>query len=45
MHRSWYDHTDMDLEALLKSVGIAKSQNGSKHGVACNCISCQGEAT
>ena len=37
----WYDHTDDQLQRLLKAVGVEWISPKPAHGMACNCSNCQ----
>ena len=47
IRESWYDHTDYQLEELLKSVfpEAVDELKEIQHGVACNCFDCQAAGT
>jgi len=41
----WYDHTDMQLEKLLKEVWskdrLLPELKAEEHGISCHCVDCQ----
>ena len=40
INNNWYDHTDIQLDALLEAFGKRNVKN-RKHNIACNCVDCQ----
>ena len=45
MRSPWYDHTDIQLNKLLKTVWPKEKPfpelKAEEHGIACNCIDCR----
>lgn len=46
IHVPWFDHTDEQLDALLKDIGVeGVTSKEEEHGVSCNCVECQPQGT